>query len=181
MPVANPMKAVKTGALILMVPVTAELIHYTYDAFSRAIRFSFGEPDRWNTHWRVDAGTVIEMSPRIGYFIFWALVILASIAAIFVGLYVLNRCRKGLVFDAKTARGVHLLGAVLTFAMVLDQMFAAMDIYLITRFNVAGPEAIRWAYDPSDLKMVSLAIILLLFGWVMRKGIEVDRENRGFV
>lgn len=181
MPAANPLKAVKIGAAILMLPVAAHLVYYAYHAFSRAIRFSFSEPERWNTHWRVDAGTVIEMGARIGYFTFWAAVILASCAAIIVGLYILNRCRRGLIFDAQTARSVHLLGAVLAFAMVIDQMFQAMDIYLITRFNIAGPEPIVWVYDPSDIKTFLLAVILFLFGWVMRKGIEVDRENRGFV
>lgn len=181
MSVANPVKVIRTGALILMVPVAAELVYYTYNSFFHAYRFCFGEPDRWNTHWQVDAGTAIEMGPRLGYFLFWSMIILASVAAFVVGLYVLNRCRKGLVFDAQTARGVHLLGAVLMFAMAIDQVFKAMDTYLITRFNIAGPEAIRWFYDPSDVKTFLLAVILFLFGWVMRKGIEVDRENRGFV
>jgi len=177
----KPLKAVKIGALILMLPVAAETIYYTYRSFARAIRFSFAEPERWNTHFRVDAGTVIEMGPRIGYFVFWGLVILASVAAFIVGLYILNRCRQGLLFDERTAKGIHLLGAVLAFAMVIDQVFQSMDIYLITRFNIAGPGPIAWNYDPSDIKTFSLAVILFLFGWVMRKGIEVDRENRGFV
>ncbi len=178
---ATSLKTVKLSALVLMLPVAAELVYFTYSSFRRAIRFSFGEPERWNEHWRVDPGTVIELAPRISYFLFWSVVILASVMAFVVGLYILNRCRQGLVFDAKTARGVHYLGAVLAFAMAIDQVFQAMDVYLVTRFNIAGPDPIAWVYDPSDIKTFLLAVILFLFGWVMRKGIEVDRENRGFV
>ncbi len=175
------MKTARNGAFILMIPVAAELVYYTYSALSRSIAFCFTNPDRWNKHWRVDDGTIIELGPRIGYFAFWLFVILASVVAFVVGLYILNRCRRGFVFDVKTAQGLRILGGVLAFAMVIDQVFQSMSAYLITRFNEAGPEPIKWFYDPSDFKTFSLAIILYLFGWVMLKGIEVANENKGYV
>ena len=87
------------GAAVLMVLVGLELIYYTGKSFWRAYRFSFGEPERWNTHWMVDQASVIGLSQRVIYFSIWAFVILASIAAFIAGLALLNRCRKGAIFD----------------------------------------------------------------------------------
>lgn len=174
-------KTVRTGALILMLPVAAEVVYYSYKSFSRAWRFSFGEPQRWNEHWRVDPDTVVETLPRVIYFSVWATVIMASVLAFLIGLYLLNRVRQGQLFDLRSAQTIRLLGATLAAAMIADQMFHAVDAYLITWQNAAGPEPIRWAYDPSDLKTLIMAVILFLFGWVMQKGIEVAQENEAFV
>ena len=175
------LRTVRIGALLLMIPVAAETVYYAYRAFSRGWRFSFGDPERWNSHWRVDPGTVIEMAPRVGYFAIWTVVVLSSLLCFLVGLYLLNRVRKGLVFDRHSAETVRVLGLCLAAAMVIDQVYQAADAYLITRFNAAGPEPIRWFYDPSDIKSGILAVILILFGWIMRRGIEIAQENRGFV
>lgn len=173
--------AVRRGALILMIPVGAELLYYAYHSFSRAWRFPFGEPERWNTHRWVDPGTVIETGPRLSYFLLWSGVILASMMCFLVGLHLLNRVRKGQIFDEATARALRVLGLALVFALAFDQVFQAVDPYLITRFNADGPMPLRWAYDPSDYKAILLGMVLYLCGWVMPKGIQVEQENRGFV
>ena len=175
------LRRARKGALILMILVAAETVYYTWDSFRQAWRFSFGEPERWHTHWRVDDGTVIETGARIGYFSIWAVVILLSVAAFLAGLHLLNRCRKGFFFDEGTAQAVRLLGGVLAIAMIVDQMFQSADAWLLTRFNAGGPEPIAWFYDPSDIKTFSMAVILFLFGSVMRKAMDVEQENRGFV
>lgn len=171
---------IRIGATILLVLVAVETVYYTGSSFFRAYRFSFGEPDRWNTHWRVDPGTVIEFPARLGYFTFWGLVVLASVAAYVAGLHLLNRVRRGLIYDRGTAASIRRLGLVLAFAMVLDQVYQSMDLWLITRFN-AEPHPVYWAYDPSDLKTLAMAVLLCLFGWVMRDSIAIEQENRGFV
>lgn len=173
--------SVRHGALILMFPVAAQLLYSTYHSFYRAWRFCFDEPQRWNAHRWVDPGTVIDTGTRAQYFALWAGVILGSVAAFVVGLYVLNRCRQGRIFDDRTAGALRLMGLVLACALVADQAFQAVDPYLITRFNAAGPLPVRWAYDPSDLKGIALGLILYLCGWVMQKGIQVARENQEFV
>ena len=169
------------GAAVLMVLVGLELIYYTGKSFWRAYRFSFGEPERWNTHWMIDQASVIGLSQRVIYFSIWAFVILASIAAFIAGLALLNRCRKGAIFDMRTANAIRNLGLFLAFAMIVDQIFQAMDAFLITLSNAEGPRPIAFFYDPSDIKTFIMAVILILFGWVMRTSIQIDRENRGFI
>jgi len=181
MQIDRNLRRIRIGALILMVLVAAELMYYSYKSFFRAYRFSFGAPDRWNTHWLVDEGAMIATGQRLLYFSIWASVILASIAAFIAGLHLLNRCRKGLIFTEATARAIQGLGGILAFAMVIDQMFQAADAYLITLSNADGPNPIAWFYDPSDIKTFVMAVILYLFGWVMRVSIWIDAENRGFV
>lgn len=173
--------SLRWGALAMMVLMSVETVRYTYDSFRRAWRFSFGDPQRWNEHWAVDPGTLIEMGPRVGYFILWIGVVLASILCFLIGLYLLNRVRRLHLFDTRTAQTVRALGLALAFAMVFDQVFQAVDLYLVTRFNADGPEPIMWRYDPSDIKTFAMGILLFLFGWIMHKGIDVARENKEFV
>ena len=172
---------VRLGALILMIGVAAETIHYTWKSFRRAWRFCFGEPERWNTHWMVDEGAVIETGQRLLYFSIWSAIILASIAAFIAGLLLLERCRRGLIFTEGTARAIRRLGAILAFAMFFDMVFQAMDAWLITYSNAEYVRPIAWFYDPSDIKTFFMAVILFLFGWVMQQSLQVDRENRGFI
>lgn len=172
---------IRKGATVLMALVGLELIYYTYKSFFRAYRFSFGEPERWNTHWLVDEGSMIMFGQRLGYFSIWTIVILASVAAFIAGIVLLNRCRKGLIFDEGTANTIRTLGLILAFAMLIDQAFQAADAYLITLSNAEGPRSIQWFYDPSDIKTFIMAVILILFGWVMRISISVDQENKEFV
>jgi len=175
------MTLIRYGSVALMFILTAELLRYGYRAIGRAWRFSFGEPERWNTHWAVDAGTVIEMGARTSYFALWISVIAASILSTLIALYILNRTRRFLIFDVRTANALRWLGLTLAFAMAYDQLFQAVDLYLVTRFNAAGPEPIRWNYDPSDFKSFIMGILLFLFGWIMLKGIDVARENEEYV
>ena len=65
--------------------------------------------------------------------------------------------------------------------MAFDAVFQAVDLHLVTRFNADGGHPVTWPYDPSDIKTFAMGWILFLFGWVMHKGIDVARENRGFV
>lgn len=172
---------IRRWALGLSIPVALELVYYSYRSFARAWRFCFGEPERWNSHWAVDPGTVIETGPRIGYFLLWGSVNLASILCYVIGLALLIMIWRGRLFDPLIGRVVRLLGGALAFSMAWDQLFQAFDLYLVTRFNADGPHPIRWVYDPSDIKSFSLGVILFLFGWVMLKGLDVARENRSFV
>ncbi|MEL6617851.1 MAG: DUF2975 domain-containing protein [Pseudomonadota bacterium] len=172
---------VRWGALAMMILMSIETARYAYDSVHRAWRFSFGDPQRWNAHWAVDAGTMIGMGPRTGYFILWIAVVLASLLCFAIGLYLLNRIRRLQLFDMRTALTVRALGLALAFAMAFDQVFQAVDLYLVTRFNANGPEPIMWRYDPSDIKTFSIGILMFLFGWIMHKGIDVARENKGFI
>ena len=43
----------QSAALALMAVTSFYLVYYLYRSFHRAWRFSFGEPERWQTHWRV--------------------------------------------------------------------------------------------------------------------------------
>jgi hypothetical protein len=172
---------VRRAALVLMIPVGIEAIYYTQRMIYRALRFCFFEPDRWANHRLVEPDAVIPMAARIQYFGIWIAVILASILCFAIALYVLNRVRQGLIFDPRTARGIAWLGASLAFALAFDQVFAAVDLHLLTRFNPLDVIPIHWNYDPSDYKAIALGLILFLFGAVMRRAIEVARENEGYV
>ena len=180
MPQAKILARVKVGALILMIVVAVEMIRYVITSLDRAVSFSFWEPEKWNTHHLVDPDAVIQMGQRIGYFAVWGLIILLSTFAFLAALQLLNNVRGGRIFHAKTAVYVSRLGLILAIAMVADLIFHALDPWLITLSN-SEPLQIRWGYDPSDIKTLIMAIILFLFGWVMRQGIEIDRENSEFV
>lgn len=171
---------VQTGALILMIVVAAEMIRYLITSLNRALNFSFWEPRMWNTHHLVDPNTVVEMGPRIGYFTVWSTVILLSTLAFLAALQLLNNVRRGKIYHPKTAAYVSRLGLILAIAMIADQIFHSIDSWLLTRSN-SEPLGIHWGYDPSDIKTLIMATILFLFGWVMRQGIEIDRENSEFV
>ena len=171
----------RIGALVLMVLVAAEMLRYSIRSFYRAWRFCFGEPGRWRRHWAVDDAAIIETGQRVLYFGIWVVIIFASVGAFVAGLMLLNRCRKGAFFDPATARAVARLGAALSLAMVLDQLFHAANLWLLTLGNEGGPMPWRFGYDPSDFKSLILGLILFLFGWVMQRAAEVDAENRGYV
>ena len=174
-------RRVQMSATGLMVLTTIYLLYYAYRSFKRAYRFSFGEPERWQNHWRVEADAVIEMSTRSMYFAVWATVIVLSIAAVIAGLHLLNRCRKGMIFDAGTARAIQWLGGLLVVAMLGDTVFAAVELYLLTLHNPVETLPIQFRYDPTDFKTISLAIVLTLFGWMMRGAMEIEQTNREFV
>lgn len=174
------MARVRTGALVLMIGVSAEMLRYIYTSFDRALTFSFLKPERWNDHNLVDPGTVIETGARIGYFSIWTAIIVLSVLSFVAGLMLLNHVRRGEIFELQSARAIYRLGLILGIAMVADLIFHAIDPWLITRFN-AEPLSVRWGYDPSDLKTLTMAGILFLFGWVMHQSIEIARENREFV
>jgi len=176
----RPLARVRFCALLLMLGVGAEMLRYTHHSLNRALTFSFWEPERWNSHHLVDACAAIGMGPRIGYFAIWGIVILLSVLAFLAALHLLNLVRQGQIFELRTANAVRRLGLILAIAMVTDLVFHALDPWLLTRSN-AEPLQVRWGYDPSDIKTLSMATILFLFGWVMRQSIYVDRENREFV
>lgn len=171
----------KRGALMLMVPLGIETFYYTGRGLYRAARFCFLQPDRWNNHQLVDPEVVITLGPRIAYFVCWAGIILASTVVMIAGLYLLNRIRRGLIFDEISARGLKWVGGSLAVALILDQVFQAFDRYLITMSNIDGPLPVRWFYDPSDFKSISIGFILLLLGEVMRRGIQAQRENQEYI
>ena len=174
-------KRVRFGALVVMVLVALEMVRYGYSAFGRAYRFCFGEPERWNTHWMVDAGTEVGDGLRLGYFVFWCAVIVASLAVSVAAIYLLNIMRRGEIFSEKSAGGVMWVGGLLVFAMAFDTVFMAFDAHIISLGNADGPYPIAYVYDPSDAKSATMGAILFLFGSVMYSAIDIDRENREFV
>ncbi len=174
-------KRVRIGATLVMILVALEMVRYGYRAFRRAYRFSFGEPKRWNEHWMVDAGTQVETGLRLGYFTFWCVVILASIATFVAAIYLLNALRRGEIFTDVTARRVQWVGGLLVFSMAIDTVFMMFDAYLITFGNADGPSPIALVYDPSDPKSATMGAILFLFGRVMMQATEIEREHREYV
>lgn len=167
--------AVLMGATVLF------LVYYVYSSFQRAYRFCFGAPELWAGHWCVEDAAVIEHSSRVTYFLIWSVVILLSAIATVAAIHLLNRCRKGLIFDAGTARSIQVLGGILVVAMIGDQVFGALELYMVTQHNPVHVEPIKWQYDPTDFKTAALAVVLFMFGWVMREAIEVEQTNKGFV
>ena len=74
------LRRIRLGSLVLMIGVGLELLRYLYRSFDRALTFAFFDPEQWNAHWQVDAGTIIETAPRLGYFAIWTTIILLSAA-----------------------------------------------------------------------------------------------------
>lgn len=174
------LRTIRRTVPFLMGAVFLAGAYYTAQSLYRAWRFCFGEPERWEHHWRVDPLTVVEMPGRINYFVFWIAVIACSAAAYALALVVLNRVRRGDIYSHATARLVRLLGLVLMGAMLIDTLFGALQPWLITRYNFVR-EPIAYVYDPSDIKTMILAVILFLFGWVMTEATRIDAENKEFV
>lgn len=174
-------RRVRIGSVLVMMLVGLELLRYSYFAFARAYRFCFGEPERWNAHWMVDAGTQVGTGLRLGYFSFWSAVILASIVVFIAALWLLNALRQGEIFSESVARRVQWVGGLLVFAMAFDTVFMMFDAHLISFGNADGPRPIAYVYDPSDLKSATMGAILFLFGRVMVQAVEIDRENKGYV
>jgi hypothetical protein len=164
-----------------MALVGLELVRYSYHAFSRAYRFCFGDPARWNEHWMVDAGTQVGNTLRLGYFSFWVAVILASIAVSIAALILLNGIRRGDIFTEAAARRVQWVGGLLVFAMAFDTVFMAFDAHIITRLNAEGARPVAYVYDPSDIKSAIMGAVLFLFGSVLHQAIDIDRENRVYI
>ncbi|WGI22632.1 DUF2975 domain-containing protein [Amylibacter sp. IMCC11727] len=168
-------------ANVLMTVTTLYLIYYLYNAFLRAYRFCFGEPELWANHWRVEEAAVIEQSTRMTYFGVWVTVIVMSAVATLAALRLLNLCRQGRIFDAAVARTIQMFGILLIIAMIGDQVFGAVDLFLLTKHNPVQQEPIQWVYDSADFKTMALALVMFLFGWVMRDAIEIDKTNKEFV
>ena len=166
---------------VLMGATILFLIYYLYRSFGRAYRFCFGEPERWANHWRVEEAAVIEQSTRATYFGVWVTVILLSAIATLAAIRLLYLCRQGRIFDVAAARTIQVFGILLVIAMIGDQVFGAVDLYLLTKHNLVQQEPIQWFYDPVDFKTMALALVMFLFGWVMRDAIEIDKTNKEFV
>lgn len=171
----------RTGAFVLMALVALETARYTFVSFKRAYAFCFGDPDRWLNHWALQDGAVVDTALRSTYFAVWSGTILLSIGAFIAGLHVLNLCRKGQFFGPRTGRAICILGGVLSLAMLYDIGFQAIDLWVLTQGNPDGPRPIRWFYDPSDFKVLSMALILFLFGMTMEQAAAIEAENREFV
>ena len=151
---------VQTAALVLMSVTSAYLVYYLYRSFRRIWRFTFGEPERWQTHWKVEEGVVIETATRMQFFVIWSVVILLSAVAIVAAILLLNRCRKGYLFDVGTARLIQWVGGLLVVAMVADTIFTAVELAIITRHNLDEVLPVAYRYDPTDLKTMTLAVEL---------------------
>jgi hypothetical protein len=76
---------------------------------------------------------------------------------------------------------IQILGGLLIVAIIGDQFFGALELFLLTQHNPFYVEPIQWRYDPTDFKMAALASVLFMFGWVMRDTIEVGQTNKEFV
>jgi len=172
---------IQKGAVVLMAAVSAYLVYYTFHSFRRAIRFCFGEMERWNEIDFVENDAVIEMSTRYMYFGLWAAAISFSMAGIIAGLYLLNRVRIGFLFDDISARSIQIFGAVTVLAMIVDTIFGVFDLYLLTLHNAENRYGLQYLYDPSDLKTAMLASVMFMFGWVMREAVNIENENKGFI
>jgi len=172
---------ISKGAAVLMVLLSGYLVYYAYNSFHRAYRFSFGERERWNNVYGVESDAVIQESTRWAYFGLWAAAILTSILSIIAGLYLLNRCRKGLLFDEPTAKALQWVGATSVFAMLVDTVFGYFDRYLLTLHNQENRIDPQFLYDPTDIKMICVGCVIFLFGWVAREGIAVENENKEYV
>jgi hypothetical protein len=178
--VATLRTRIQKGAIALMAVVSVYFVYYTYHSFRRAIRFCYGEMERWNKIDFVENDAVIDMSTRHIYFGLWAAAIVFSMAGILAGLYLLNRVRIGFLFDEMSARSIQIFGAVTVLAMGVDTIFGFFDRYLLTLHNADHRFPVKYMYDPSDLKTAVLASVMFMLGWVMRESVKIERENKEF-
>lgn len=66
-------------------------------------------------------------------------------------------------------------------AMIADQIFGVVELYLLILHNPLVREPLQWLYDPTDFKTIALALVLLMLGWGMRDAMEIDQTSKGFV
>jgi len=91
------------------------------------------------------------------------------------------RINRGDIFDRVNARLLSWLGLVVILSVVSDQICAALDPWLLSWLIERGALALRWAYDPSDYKAMTLGVVIFVFGWVLRAAMDVETEHRGFI
>lgn len=172
---------IRKGAAAMMLAISVYLIWYAWRSFGRALRFCLTEPERWETHWAVDEGSVIGTGLRLFHFTNWSIIILVSIASGLSTIWLMNAFRKGELFSETVARRIIWVGVLLLVVQITDAMFDAVTLWTISYGNADGPEPIWWYYNAGTLKQAMLGGIVLLFGAMMQRAIEVDRENKGFV
>ncbi len=172
---------VQTGAGGLMIPLAVYLVYYTYESFDRFISRSFTHPEFWENHWMIDEGVKLGLNTRMMYFFNWMPTIIVSIISICFGLHLLNRLRKGLFFDLRTAWAVQMLGGVSILVIILDTVAETMAATLITSQNVDGGWPLRYQYDPTDIKSLILCLVIFMFGWIMREAMAIDQEHKEYV
>ena len=172
---------VQFGAGALMIPTAIYLIYYIYESFSRFIARSFTHPEFWENHWMIDEGIKLSLNVRVIYFFGWMPTIIASIISILFGLYILNRLRKGLFFDMRTAWAVQMLGGMSVLVIILDTIMESITVVLITSQNADGGWRLAYQYDPTDIKSLILAAVIFTFGWMMREAMMIDQEHKEYV
>ena len=181
MPAEAFKRKAQVGAGVLMLPVGVYLIYYIYESLSRFISRSFTHPEWWYTHWMVDEGIKAALATRTLYFVGWMPIIIVSAMSTIAGLYLLNRIRKGLFFDLHTGWAIQMLGGLSVVTIILDTIMEAVSVVLITSQNADGGLPFRYQYDPTDIKMLILSIVIFIIGWIMREAIMIDQENREYV
>jgi hypothetical protein len=129
----------------------------------------------------VDEGVKATLTTRTIYFIGWMPTVIVSALSTIAGLYLLNRIRKGLFFDLRTGMAIQVLGALSVIVIVLDTIMEAVSIVLITQLNSDGGMPLRYQYDPTDIKMLILSVVIFMMGWLMREAIIIDQEHKEYV
>jgi|GEM_PF-2092009 len=172
---------VQFGAGVLIVPMALYLAYYIYESFSRFISRSFTHPEFWENHWMIDEGVKLSLNIRIMYFIGWMPTIITSIVSIGFALYLLNRLRKGLFFDTRTAWAVQMVGALGVAVIVFDTIMESVSATLMTSLNADGGWPLQYQYDPTDIKSLILTLVIFAFGWMMGEAIKIDQEHKGYV
>lgn len=166
---------------MLMIPTAGFLIYYIYESMTRFISRSFTHPEFWENHWMIDKDVSLDLTTRTIYFISWMPVIFFSCLSTIAGLYLLNRMRQGLFFNIGTARAVQVLGGLSVLVVILDTVMESFSVVLVTAQNADGGRPFSYQYDPTDIKALTLYLVIFTFGWMMQEAIQIDQEHKGYV
>ncbi len=175
----NRIKKMSTVAMICMLPM---LIYYPYEAIGWQLELSFLDPGKWtrNDSW-VHPDAEIALKTRIVFFLIWFVPTLLGTAAYATGLSMLWLLHRGVVFDARIAQRLRLMGLLITASASLSLVAGAISPMIRSWHNPDGPLPLRFWYNSGNLGMVFCGLAFFFLGLVMREAIRIARENEEFI
>ena len=172
-------RQLSTFAMVLMAPM---LVYYPYDAFEWVVQLAFLDPDRWTTidDW-ADADAQIPMATRITFFTVWAIPTLMGVVGYFSAFSMLILLRRGVVFDARIAGRLKLMGSMIFLSSTLSLLAGAVSPMIRSWHNADGPLPLRIWYDSGNVGLAFCGLGFLFLGLVLHEAIKIARENEEFI